>query len=144
MTTAKWTSIQERSRIYASSLQDLIKRGVGRCGGGDALNYHLTYFSFRKWILFSFFFCNFITWKKPWVAIQCHHVCTKNAWSLVRVTCAPHSLLHITSGIIKEKPIILDFENQTPSGIRMVICIYIPDWYQHFINLPQTWTWAVL
>jgi len=36
--------------------------------------------------------------------------------------CSP--LLHITSGIIKEKPIILDFGNQTPSGIRMVICIH--------------------
>jgi hypothetical protein len=32
MTTAKWTSIQERNRIYAIPLQDLMKRvfaGVG-------------------------------------------------------------------------------------------------------------------
>jgi hypothetical protein len=34
MTAAKWTSIQERSRIY---VQDLMKRGVCWCGGGDAL-----------------------------------------------------------------------------------------------------------
>jgi hypothetical protein len=32
MTTAKWTSIQERSRIHAIVLQDLMKRGVCRCG----------------------------------------------------------------------------------------------------------------
>ncbi len=38
MTTAKWTSIQERSRIHATMLQDLMKRGCLRCGGvGDAL-----------------------------------------------------------------------------------------------------------
>jgi hypothetical protein len=32
MTTAKWTSIQDRSRIYAILLQDSMKRGVCRCG----------------------------------------------------------------------------------------------------------------
>jgi hypothetical protein len=32
MTTAKWTSIQERSRIYAILLQDLTKRAACRCG----------------------------------------------------------------------------------------------------------------
>jgi hypothetical protein len=37
MTTAKWTSIQERSRIHAILLQDLMRRGVCWCGGGDAL-----------------------------------------------------------------------------------------------------------
>jgi len=41
MTTAKWTSIQERSRIYAILLQDVTKRGVCRCGGGDALSEQL-------------------------------------------------------------------------------------------------------
>ncbi len=38
MTTAKWTSIQECSKIYAIVLQGLMKRGVCRCGGGDALS----------------------------------------------------------------------------------------------------------
>jgi hypothetical protein len=37
MTTAKWTSLQERRRIYAILLQDLMKRGVCWCGVGDAL-----------------------------------------------------------------------------------------------------------
>jgi len=37
MTTAKWTSIQERIWIYAIPLQDLMKRRVCWCGGGDAL-----------------------------------------------------------------------------------------------------------
>jgi hypothetical protein len=37
MTTAKWTSIQECSRICAILLQDLMKRSVCQCGGGDAL-----------------------------------------------------------------------------------------------------------
>jgi hypothetical protein len=32
MTTAKWTSIPERSRIYGILLQDLMKRGACRCG----------------------------------------------------------------------------------------------------------------
>jgi hypothetical protein len=38
MTTAKSLSIQERSRIYASVLQDLMKRGVLQACGGDALS----------------------------------------------------------------------------------------------------------
>jgi hypothetical protein len=38
MTTAKWTSIQERSKIHAILLQDLMKRGVCRCRGGDAIS----------------------------------------------------------------------------------------------------------
>jgi hypothetical protein len=37
MTTAKSTSVQERSRIHAILLQGLMKRGVCRCGGEDAL-----------------------------------------------------------------------------------------------------------
>jgi hypothetical protein len=37
MTTAKWTSIQERSRIHAILMQDLMKRGVCSCGAGDGL-----------------------------------------------------------------------------------------------------------
>jgi hypothetical protein len=32
MTTAKWTSIGERIRIYAILSQDLMKRGVCWCG----------------------------------------------------------------------------------------------------------------
>jgi len=32
MTTAKWTSIQGRSMIFAIMLQDLMKRGVRKCG----------------------------------------------------------------------------------------------------------------
>jgi hypothetical protein len=32
MTTAKWTWIRERSRIYAIVVQDSMKRGVCRCG----------------------------------------------------------------------------------------------------------------
>jgi hypothetical protein len=32
MTTAKWTSIQDRSRIDGILLQDSMKRGVCRCG----------------------------------------------------------------------------------------------------------------
>jgi hypothetical protein len=37
MTTAKWTLIQERSKMYAILLQDLMKRIVSRCRGRDAL-----------------------------------------------------------------------------------------------------------
>jgi hypothetical protein len=32
MSSAKWTSIQDSSRIHAVLLQDLMKRGDGRCG----------------------------------------------------------------------------------------------------------------
>jgi hypothetical protein len=32
MTTAKWTSIQERSKVYTILLQDLMIRVVCRCG----------------------------------------------------------------------------------------------------------------
>jgi hypothetical protein len=31
MTTAKWVSIQEHSRVYTILLQDIMKRGVCRC-----------------------------------------------------------------------------------------------------------------
>jgi hypothetical protein len=37
MNTAKWTSLQERSRIHAILLQDLMKRGCLQVWGGDAL-----------------------------------------------------------------------------------------------------------
>jgi hypothetical protein len=120
-------------------MQDLMERGVGRCGGGDALKLPLDLFQFQKMdaFFFSFFFLfsNFITWKKPWVAIQCHHVCTKCMEPGESNLCAP--LLHITSGIIKENPIILDFETKSHQVLEWLYA-YIPEWYQHFKNLPQT------
>jgi hypothetical protein len=42
MATAKWTSIKERSRIYAILLQDLMKRGVCRLGLEMVLPYTKT------------------------------------------------------------------------------------------------------
>ncbi len=41
MTTAKWTSIGERIRIYAIVLQDLMKRECLQVWGGDALMLYL-------------------------------------------------------------------------------------------------------
>jgi hypothetical protein len=45
-------------------------------------------------------------------------------------------LLHITSGIIKEKPILLDFETK-PHRVLECLYAYIPDWYQNFQNPAQ-------
>jgi hypothetical protein len=47
MTTAKWRSIQARSRIHAILVQDLMKRSVCRCGVEMPLGEHEGVFSKR-------------------------------------------------------------------------------------------------
>jgi len=50
MTTAKWTSIQDRSTIHAILMQDLMKRDVCSYGVEMALQYAMP---LNEWTIYS-------------------------------------------------------------------------------------------